>query len=372
MDNPFSLSHTNMIKGVALVLLLCNHLFVVNDWVIAPNEVVDIYVKGKPMMGYVGAFGKICVALWAFLSGYGAFFSYPNTLGCGPNSLGLGARKSIVRLWNLLLQYWIIIAVVFVPVILLLRPTFMGKAYGMGVADILQNMFSVDAEWNKAAWYMRFYILFILSMPLLIWVKLKVRNRTAWYVGMAVAMLFVPKALHGMAGAVGSLSLTQVVGEYCSYMLIVLTGYAFAEFDVFGRTQKIVYGGGRLWTLLVAGLVMVVCMGLRSYTKSIPLGVTGVMTDVVITPFVIYALYAMFVHATDGIRRVFVYLGKASMVVWLVHWIFNIGDYGLQHLAYWPRVSYLILLWTLAMCLVFQKVFSWLIKKSHILLSTKR
>lgn len=118
-------------------------------------------------------------------------------------------------------------------------------------------------------------------------------------------------------------------------------------------------------------MVMVVCMGLRSYTKSIPLGVTGLMTDVVITPFVIYALYAMFVHATDGIRRVFVYLGKASMVVWLVHWIFNIGDYGLQHLAYWPRVSYLILLWTLAMCLVFQKAYSWLIKKSHILLSTK-
>ena len=33
----FSIQYTNMVKGVALLLLLCNHFCVVKDWITPPQ-----------------------------------------------------------------------------------------------------------------------------------------------------------------------------------------------------------------------------------------------------------------------------------------------------------------------------------------------
>lgn len=107
-------------------------------------------------------------------------------------------------------------------------------------------------------------------------------------------------------------------------------------------------------------------------TKSINLGIVGVYTDIVITPFVVYAFFVFFQYANNIVKRLFVYIGKASMVVWLVHWVFNVGVYEIQRMAYFPKVSYFVILWVLVMCLGFNVVFSYLINKSHILIKINK
>lgn len=144
--SKFTLDYTNMLKGIALMLLLCNHFCVVQDWITSPSTLVDINIQGKPLLGYLGAFGKICVAIWAFLSGIGAYYSYRNGI--------LSAYKSnLVRLANLMIQYVLILAIVFVPVIALCHPTFMGESYKLDLKHIIYNIFACDAEYDKAAWY---------------------------------------------------------------------------------------------------------------------------------------------------------------------------------------------------------------------------
>lgn len=80
-------------------------------------------------------------------------------------------------------------------------------------------------------------------------------------------------------------------------------------------------------------MFLMVAMALRSYSKSINLGVISIYTDIVITPFVIYAFFVFFQNAFPFIKRSFMYLGKASMVVWLVHWIFKVGVPQIQMIA---------------------------------------
>lgn len=363
-NNIFTLRHTNMLKGVALLLLLCNHFCVVKAW-ITPQYLIDIEIHGKPLLGYVGAFGKICVALWAFLSGIGAYYS------CN-KGIAQVYKSNLVRLANLLIQYGLILAVVFVPVIAWCKPLFCGEAYDLSVKHLIWNLLACDAEYDKAAWYMRFYIMYVLTFPLLVAAKRRVKNNSLFYAVTFLVFLFVPKTFPlwiAEGTMLGTYPLNQMLGEYCSYILIVVTGYMAAEYDLFGRAQRLTASKRGI----VCAVVMLVCaMALRSYTKSIHLGIVDIYTDIVITPFVIYAFYVFFEHTAERVRGAFVYLGKASMVVWLIHWIFNVGVPEIQAVAYFPKVSYLVVLWVLVMCLVFQRVFSWFIGRSHLLLSVKR
>lgn len=77
-----SLSDTNALKGIALILLLCHHLFYIQD-----GSYNDILVFGKyPLVQEFGLACKVCVAIFVFLSGYGLApytVEYPRIL-CNP------------------------------------------------------------------------------------------------------------------------------------------------------------------------------------------------------------------------------------------------------------------------------------------------
>lgn len=329
-----------------------------------PNSLIDIYIKEKPLLGYIGAFGKICVALWAFLSGIGAYYTYRQ-------GIMTAYRNNMIRLANLMIQYTLILFIVFIPLIGMLHPSFLGEKYDLSLKHIICNIFACDAEYDKAAWYLRFYIMFVVSFPLLVWIKRKIKSSIVFYVLTFLFFLFLPKLLNPYFQNIdlGTIPFSQAIGEYSSYILIVVSGYAVAEYNAFKLLQSRISGKKNLFLCI---MFLLFAMALRSYTKSVNLGITSIYTDILITPFVVYAFFVFFQHANDVVRKAFVYIGKASMVVWLIHWVFNIGVYEIQRVAYFPKLSYLVILWILLMCLVFNIVFSYLIKKSHILIKINK
>lgn len=363
-SNCFTVDYTNMLKGVALLFLLCNHFCVVKDWITPPNTLIDFDIKGKPLLGYVGAFGKICVAIWAFLSGVGAYYSYKN-------KMSKAYKSNLIRLANLMIQYMFILLLVFVPIIAAFRPEFVGIEYNLSIKHIIYNIFACDAEYDKAAWYMRFYIMYVLSFPLFMIIKKQIRYTILFYVGIFLFFLFIPKAfcLINKNIMIGSVPLMQVLGEYCNYIIIVWEGYLIAEYQLFEKIQNRV--GERTNIVISIGL-LITAMALRSFAKSVNIGVVNIYTDILITPFVVYVFFIFFQNSIDKIKRLFIYIGKASMVVWLVHWIFNVGVPQIQAVAYFPRLSYLVIIWILIICLEFNRIFSYFMKKSNLLIKIKK
>jgi hypothetical protein len=43
----FKINYTNMIKGVAIILLMFNHFCVIKEWILIPNYICDFTVLGK-------------------------------------------------------------------------------------------------------------------------------------------------------------------------------------------------------------------------------------------------------------------------------------------------------------------------------------
>lgn len=65
-EGQLSLKDTNVLKGVALLLLLWHHLFYKENGLYD-----DLYIAGHGLVNELSIVSKVCVAIFVFLSGYG-------------------------------------------------------------------------------------------------------------------------------------------------------------------------------------------------------------------------------------------------------------------------------------------------------------
>lgn len=129
----FDKTQTNIVKGIAVLLLLWHHLFF-ND----PKN-YDIFIslfnlRGIPVECFIASYCKVCVSIFLFLSGYGLYKSYSSYL----IKLEKSKKKASVKtdliyiknhLIKLLSDYWFIY-IVFVS---------MGFIFGRNPIDIYQG-----------------------------------------------------------------------------------------------------------------------------------------------------------------------------------------------------------------------------------------
>lgn len=105
-----SIQDTNVLKGLALCFLLCHHLFYSHREPDAVNYFSDVCIHGNWLLARFGnGFGKLCVALFVFLSGYGLTISTEKKGGIH-DLIGFYRNRMV----KLLVNYWFI-WLVFVP-----------------------------------------------------------------------------------------------------------------------------------------------------------------------------------------------------------------------------------------------------------------
>lgn len=64
-------SNTLVLKGVGIILMLLHHLFYIQEGLYD-----DVHLYGNHyLVQEIGIFGKLCVSLFVFLSGYGLMIS---------------------------------------------------------------------------------------------------------------------------------------------------------------------------------------------------------------------------------------------------------------------------------------------------------
>ncbi len=138
----FTKEQTEMIKGVAILLMLVHHLFGFPEWYTEGVSYIGISLRANTLEYVLGQFGHICVAVFAFITGYGMFFSYRS---------GSVIKKSAKKGLSFLIGYWLVLFVIAIPVNLLL-----GKR-DITVSLVLNNLFGYDNTLVSFGWYVRFY-----------------------------------------------------------------------------------------------------------------------------------------------------------------------------------------------------------------------
>lgn len=315
---------TQMIKGIAILIMIMHHFIVI------PFSELPYLVT---LFGYAC---KICVAIYAVLSGYGYFFVREKTI-----------RYGLKKIWGLLQIYWLFLFTLFIPAA-------MRGGWKVTPWKLVVQLFGLLPNLNWFAWYVFFYIFCMLVMPLLC--KRRV-FRFKPIVNLAI-MLIVPYVLELVLHMLPNYETNMIIHDLFScflYFPCFLVGYWMAENRVVEKSRQIKW----MRNPIVCVIGITVVFAVRILANSI----AGFLLDVFYAPIMICLIANLFEMVDcKPISAVFNTLGKYSTGIWFFHAVF-FSTYVCEwfqpilKLVSWPPLMYVwLVVLSLMGAFVYQKI----------------
>lgn len=303
---------STMLQGVAILLMMFHHFFLSMDF--CPFTVVHVDWVLK-----FAWFGKICVGIFAFVSGYGMYYVMQrvNKEHFFP-ALGKGLQISFRKIISLYLKFWFIL--------------FLTKGVDLiffdeviDLIEFIKNMFTISISYNGSIWYLQQYVQMMIILPFLdlfftsFEKKQEQNKKRIFYVScvaavciLAVTARFAYRPLwEFLKGLPEKLRL--------AYTAVFVVGYFVARFSVFhklnGKVEKCPVLLQVLLGMILIGLVVAVRIQLATDAAYATM-------DFILAPILIYGLL-LFVGNCKVLGKILYPLGICSTYMWFLHgWMY--------------------------------------------------
>ncbi len=330
---------TNVIKGIALIMMFLHHFFTFPEWWLDGIE----YPFMETIAPYFRAPFELCVPIFCFLTGYFYAFRQSKTF-----------RYSLKKISDLLLSYW---CVFFVFALIAVCGGY--RQYTVG--NFVKECFALSRPTMVFCWYVAFYLISMLVLPCL--TKIMSKNI---HVDLLIAYIGAPLAFRLLAHFIPSDIIRETLWNTERWFPCILTGYLFAEYRFFPKIQNINDALlKRKWMNIVIWslMLLLVPMG-RLWAPDVSIGFAGVFSlsvsiDAIYAPAFIY----LTVNLSKSIGwkhppKILFFIGKYSMLMWFVSCIFfNPCKSLFQPILYLPQNPILVMLWGLLLCFAASFVF---------------
>lgn len=232
MEKQFDKNATLLIKGIAVSMMVYHHLFIHRT---DGREFVFLFNLFDDNVRYETAlFGKLCVAIFFCLSGFGIGRNRLKTF-----SIRLEFLKVFKRLRKLFLNYWKIF-LIFVPCGL-----FLGKIH-FNFKEFLLNFIGWAHSYNIEWWVIRKYTIIILITPFLSWFFIKISFKFRILIeSLCLFSLCAVKLISTYQGSL--LKIVNAIDTIMPWFLCFFVGYIIAEHNVFEMSANVlvkIRGGG--------------------------------------------------------------------------------------------------------------------------------
>ncbi len=385
-DLPLSKGITSkqsvMLQGLAAAMMLYHHLFIRPDM---------LFVEYSTLLGEtreirLALFCKLCVAIYAFVSGYGMCSVFLRAASEGKEEMRFFTllRQDYTLVLQKLLRffsiYWFCVLLYFIC-----ENLFLGKEKPL--SELLPNLLALSDSFNGSWWYALEYVKILLFLPLLHllfvfekdheerlkkkWFFLALFGLLALFLVLALNLfpsweyhfrLFVnrlmPSYLLCAAGGflIARFSLIPSLGKLCISLLPRVQGPVQEETFRRSRDQGPVQEAlpcrsRRLSALLsLGGLLLMFLPFLIRYLITVDAMQTSL--DFLLTP--VFCLgFLLFLGDQKIPAQIFFFIGKHSVYIWLLHLMFLDGFFRNLVMASHTAVGiYLTLLFLSLLCAI--------------------
>ncbi len=294
------------IKGLAIILMLFHHLY----WSVDrfENYEVDFTPFSQGFVVNIAFMFKVCVSLFAFITGYGLLKSIAKQKFC---------RKSIVK-WNTtrliktMSGFWFIYVITFIVTMAINRlpyTKFFEKTPYAGIFYLINDFLGL-ANFLKTPtlcgtwWYMSAAIVFILIIPLVYALSKKVG-----YMPIILLIVALPRLLK-----VGYPGGTNIY----TFILPVIFGMMFADYDLFNKIEarlpknKVI--SYIISFVLFGGLIGLGYIIMLKYKCTVAWELNyGVV------PIAFVCFFRFCIIRIPVLNKILEFLGKHSMTIFLTH-----------------------------------------------------
>ena len=313
-----------IVSGVAIVMMMIHHFFGFPDYLLPENHYISLFSFGDiTVERLAAAFGKLCVAIFAFNSGY-VLWQLPEKFSSW--------RQVSGRLIHFMESYWFVCAIFLVIGIL-------SHDRLPDIAEFVRNLFGLSTGPAYLyvnvvfGWYVAFYISWLLLSPVLC----ALFNKSG-----GVIDLFLLVVL--------GLAIDQLVSMQLDFLVplkVALCGLLTAKYNVFEWLH-------RRWNVsaVIALFIIIIMIPIRQGLIFLNVPLTGFEDGLFAAVFIYAVVVIARCRWMSLVNKVFLFLGAYSMNMWYFHGLFFTGSKQFQWLLYWPEYSILILLWGIVMTLM--------------------
>ena len=299
-----------VIKGVAILAMMWHHCFLKGRF---EKYGLVLFPLGVGSVINIAGFLKICVSLFAFVSGYGLYCTLRNT---EKQDLDLGTWY-LTRYVKTFSDYWLIVLLLTGAGQLInggaTAVYVQGSAFS-GLVNFLLDLLGVAAFFGSPQflgtwWYMSAALVYIILAPFL---YLFIRRFGA--APLVLLTFIVPRACSDFLGT-----------HYLSFLMAFVIGMAFADQKPLRRLRMWVQStqGGKSREALVIAILFVLLILCYKFDRRMP---TPLFWD--IKWGLSTAVYALFIALTLAriplIRDLLMFLGRWSSHIYLIHTFFRV------------------------------------------------
>lgn len=354
----FTKQDTKVIKGIAILLMLCHHLFAFSERLNGVSYVSMPFINGTTAAMFLANFSKICVTLFTLLGGYGAYFSISRAK----------SRTEVVgrHLFQLYTSYWKIF-IIAIPVSLLLGLPHESPLFADLIYCFLGLRFTYCNEW----WFVTPFAVLSVFSPLIVDFadrrNASLQSSLLWLVCVNAVIYYIIPPIMRIPSLAGFSQTVFWVEIYTTMTL--LPAYAFgavlARHNVFSAVKD--YCRAKRPLCIPAALVI---LGMLLYIHSFNWLAYDFINAAV---FIMCVLPLLQAKLGALITPVLIKLGEESTCMWLIHTLLCYK--WLQRLVYAPRYAPLIFLWLVVLSYGFAKLirlFYTAIGKAYHIITTKK
>lgn len=372
MSKGITSKQSVMLQGLAAAMMLYHHLFIRPDMLFVEYSTI----LGETREIRLALFCKLCVAIYAFVSGYGMCSVFLRAASEGKEEMRFFTllRQDYTLVLQKLLRffsiYWFCVLLYFAC-----ENLFLGKEKPL--SELLPNLLALSDSFNGSWWYALEYVKILLFLPLLHllfvfendheerlkkkWFFLTLFGLLALFLVLALNLfpsweyhfrLFVnrlmPSYLLCAAGGflIARFSLIPSLGKLCIFLLPRVQGSVQEALSCRSR---------RLSALLsLGGLLLMFLPFLIRYLITVDAMQTSL--DFLLTP--VFCLgFLLFLGDQKIPAQIFFFIGKHSVYIWLLHLMFLDGFFRNLVMASHTAIGiYLTLLFFSLLCAILLRI----------------
>lgn len=336
-DTSITKERSFHIKAFAILLMLIHHLFTFSNRLPEGGYISLFSLQGLTIEQFLGGFGKVCVCIFLFLSGYGLYISYYQK--------EITVNSIVQLIFKFYLQFWGVF-IIFIPLgILLDKITF-------NLRDILLNALGIVSTLNGEWWFIYLYVLLVLLFPVLL--KIVKHVNGGLIISASLVLVSVSNSING-----------YYLKQFLIYQVYFVMGLLVCRYSIFDRLNLLLKKvKGIKWinfgVLLCSPIIYIILLKLPIIYH---------FTFVIVTFILVYCIAQLPLDSglLNWIRKISIWIGKNSTNIWLTHSFFCY--YYFKKFIYSPRYSILIVMWLLFISLIVSEGLNWIMRSSNKLIN---
>lgn len=293
------------LKGIAIIMLLFYHLY--REEFLYEKYDVNFFPFTENLAISIIIMFKICVSIFAFISGYGLLISIK---GKKLERIDV-AKWNITRLLKTMSGFYFVYIVVFIVTMLLNRlpikvyfseATTAAPLYALIDFLGLSNLFATPSL-ITAWWYMSAAIVFILLVPVVYLLSKKVG-----YFPIIFLFIILPRLLHtGYPGGINPYP----------FILPMIFGMIFADYKLFEKISAFLEKSKIIYVATFFVMIIALAYYILFYNNVSEIAQWEFKYG--IFPIIVICFLRYFVIRIPGIKSILAFLGVYSMNIFLVH-----------------------------------------------------